>query len=114
MKIGRTTTNPGELRTKIVLEERKLEKDAGGFVKPITGRQIQTWCRWTNAHGQELWQADAAGSSRSATILIRYQPDLDETWRVIYRGNIWEIRSIDNVRERDEYQELRISTIGAG
>mgnify|MGYP000963244287 CR=1 FL=1 len=114
MKIGRTTTNPGELRTKIVLEERKLEKDAGGFVKPITGRQIQTWCRWTNAHGQELWQADAAGARKTATLLIRYQPDLDETWKVIYRGNTWEIHSIDNVRERDEYQELRIAMIGAG
>ena len=114
MKIGDNITNPGELRTKITLEERKLVEDAGGFATPAVGQQIQTWCRWINLHGNEIWQADAAGASKAATILIRYQPDLDETWRVIYRGNTWEIRSIDNIRERNEYQELKIAMIGAG
>lgn len=114
MKIGGKTTNPGEMRTKITLEERKLDKDAGGFLRPVVGRQIDTWCRWVNAHGNELWLADAAGAKKTATLLIRYQKDLNETWQVVYRGQAWEIRSIDNIRERDEYQELHVSMIGAG
>ena len=114
MRIGEKITNPGDLRTRIVLEERRLEKDAGGFNHIVAGRQISTWCKWTNAHGNELWLADAAGARKTATLLIRYQPDLDETWKVIYRGNTWEIRSIDNIREQNEYQELKVTMIGAG
>lgn len=105
--------NPGELNTSIVLEERRIEKDASGFPRPVVGRQISVWCRWINAHGRELWQADAAGVNAPATVLIRFQAELDETWRVIYRGKTWEIRSIDNLRERDEWMELKVVRVGA-
>lgn len=114
MKISGKITNPGEMRTKIILEERALETNAGGFSKIVGGRQIEVWCQWINAHGSEAWQANALGVKRAATILIRYQPDLDETWRVIHKGDAWEIRSIDNLRERNEYQELKVAMIGAG
>ena len=114
MKIGRTTTNPGEVRTRIELEERKYQEDAGGFKQLVSGRKKAAWCRWINAHGDEAWQADAAGAAKAATLLLRYVPGLDETWRVHYRGQVWEIRSIDNIRERDEWMELKVSRIGAG
>lgn len=114
MKIGDKVTNPGELRTRIVLEERVKAQDAGGFPQPMPGRTIAVWCRWINAHGDEAWRAGALGARQTATVLIRYQPDIDTTWRIRHRGGMWEIHSIDNIRERDEYQELRVFQVAAG
>ena len=114
MRIGEKITNPGDLRTRIVLEERISQNDSGGFPQTTVGEKKTVWCRWINLHGSEVWQADAAGAAKAATVLLRYLPDLDETWHVHYRGETWEIRSIDNIQERDEYMELKVSRIGAG
>lgn len=114
MKIGSKVSNPGELNTRVVLVERKFEKDAGGFPQEIAGQEITVWSRWINAHGEEAWQADAVGARNMATVLIRHQPALDTTWRIRKQGQIWEIHSIDNIRERGEYQELKVSRVGAG
>lgn len=114
MRIGNAITNPGELRTQIQLEKRTYQEDTGGFKQLVSGEVKTVWCKWTNAHGDEAWQADAAGASKAATLLLRYVPGLDETWRVLYSTQVWEIRSIDNIRERNEWLELKISRIGVG
>jgi|MTBAKSStandDraft_2_1061841.scaffolds.fasta_scaffold01232_13 SPP1 family predicted phage head-tail adaptor len=114
MRIGNAITNPGELRTQIELEQRVYQEDAGGFKSLISGTRKSVWCRWINAHGEEAWQADAAGATKAATLLMRYVPGLDETWRVLYGNQTWEIRSIDNIRERNEWLELKVSRIGVG
>ena len=99
--------NPGELNTRIILQDRVLEQDEGGFSQPGVAREIEVWCRWINSHGYEAIQAGAAGLSKIAKVLIRYQ-EIDETWKVFYRYQVWEIRSIDNIREKDEYMELTV------
>lgn len=114
MRLGNAITNPGELRTQIELEERIYQPDSGGFPQTTVGEKKTVWSRWINLHGSEVWQADAAGAGKAATVLLRYLPELNETWHVHYRGETWEIRSIDNIQERDEYLELKVSRIGAG
>lgn len=104
--------NPGQLNTKIVLSPRRVEKDAGGFVQPVEAPQIEVWCRWINAHGADVREASASGFNDLATVLIRYRPEVDETWRVIYRGRSYDIRSIDNIREKDEWMELHVARVG--
>lgn len=116
MKLGNAVINPGELNTKVVLRSRTVTVDAGGFAVPGSGQEIVAWCKWTNAHGRdaEIDMANTEGARVFATLLMRYIPGVDETWHVIYRDKVWEVRSIDNIRMRDEYMELKVMRVEVG
>jgi head-tail adaptor len=49
-----------------------------------------------------------------ATVLIRYQSDVDTACAVLKGSLRYEIVSIDNIQERSEYLELRVQRMKAG
>ena len=67
-------------------------------------------------HGAEVWAANAAGANRPATVLIRYNANLDNTWYVSNDAgaNWYEVISVDDIENRHEYQELKLSHTEAG
>lgn len=101
--------NPGELRTKITLHERTTQTLAGGFTKPGTSKLDDVWCRWVNAHGSESWVIATNQFRAAATVLIRYRDDIDTTCLVEKSGLLFEIVSMDNIRDRNEYIELKVA-----
>lgn len=107
--------NPGELRTKINLHSRTVSKDPGGF--PVEGTALikaGVWCKWTNGHGSEVWAAVATRAKETATVLMRYRADLDETCLIEKGNKFFEIVAIDNIQERNEYLELKVKRSGEG
>ncbi len=108
MKIGNNVTNPGELRTSIVLKSRTVTIDAGGFQVPGWSTIATVWAKWTNVHGQEAWIAQTAQAGQAATLLIRYRSDVDPTYAVFKGSDRWDIVSMDNIGERNEYIELKV------
>lgn len=114
MIIGNQTTNPGELRTSITLQNRTLTANTGGFASPAWADIATVWAKWVNLHGSEAWQAQSIQAIGSATVLIRYRSGIDETCAVLKGDVRYEILSIDNVRERGEYLELKVRRMAPG
>ena len=115
MRINEKPFNPGELRQKISLFQQSVTIDSGGFQVLSKGSKIaDVWARWVNVHGVEVWTADMAGAKQSATVLIRWRSDIDETCLVEKGGQLFEIVSMDNVRERNEYLELKVKRVVKG
>jgi SPP1 family predicted phage head-tail adaptor len=108
MRIGGKTTNPGEMRTRIALYSRNITTSEGGFQVPDLVLEAEVWSKWVNVHGSEVWAAQSAQAEQPATVLIRYQEDIDTTWVIEKDGINFEIVSIDDVRERHEYMELKV------
>ena len=108
MNLNGRTINPGEMRTSITLELRTVAQDGGGFMVPGQGTTVTVWAKWTNAHGSEVWQAQALHASKAATVLMRYIAALDETWTLLKGSERYEIVSVDNVQDRDEFMELKV------
>ena len=110
--------NPGELSTRVQLAPRVMPADAGGFRAPAPDmdRAVGTWARWTNAHGSEIYTAQAAGVTALATVLVRFRADLDATWYISNdNGASWyEIVSLDDIANRHEYIELKVRLWKAG
>jgi SPP1 family predicted phage head-tail adaptor len=114
MNLNGKTINPGELRTQITLESRGVSAETGGFQTPTWSTLATAWSRWTNAHGSEVWSAQAVQAEAPATVLIRYLAGLDTTCAVSKGGVRYEIVSIDDIGERHEYLELKVQRMRAG
>lgn len=114
MILGGKVTNPGELRTPVLLAPRSVSTETGGFpsATPDTAHQVTAWAKWTNVHGAEAWTANAQGIEQAATVLIRYR-SMDESWYISRdNGASWyEIVSMDNIQQRGEYIELKIKRV---
>jgi len=109
MNLGGRPTNPGELRTAISIYNRAVTTGADGCQVQSAGTKIgDFWARWENVHGAEVWAAQSVAAQKPATVLIRYDASIDETCLVLKGSDYYEIVSMDNLRERGEYIELKV------
>lgn len=114
MNLNGKVTNPGELRTKVTLQRRTVTTLAGGFQKPAREDIATVWAKWENVHGSEAWQAANLHASQAATVTIRYRADVDTTCYVMLGSQVYEIVSMDDVRNRHEYIELKVRRVVEG
>jgi len=114
MRISEKPFNPGELRTQVILKTRSVTTEAGGFQKPGWSTLATVYAKWVNAHGSEILTADMAGAEAPATVTIRYRSDIDPTYAIEKGGELWEIVSMDNIREKNELIELKVRRMRSG
>jgi head-tail adaptor len=134
MNLNGKATNPGELRTRIILVRRAVSTETGGFQRPLWEPIAQVWAKWINIHGAETWTAQSVGAEAPATVTIRHRNGLDATCavvkggslvdvldeggevtgQVIQGGTVYEIVSLDDIQERHEYLELKVKRMKAG
>jgi SPP1 family predicted phage head-tail adaptor len=105
---------PGELRTPVTLQSRIETADAGGFTSQSWSTIAAVMAKWTGVHGSEAWTAQTVEAERAATVLIRYLAGVDETCAVLLGSDRYEIVSIDNIQQRNEYLELKVKLARAG
>jgi SPP1 family predicted phage head-tail adaptor len=87
-----------------------LTDNGRGFSSITSYTVIATvWARWQNVHGSEVWAAESAQASEPATILIRYRSDIDVACMVNVGSKHYRIVSMDNIENRNEYIELKVS-----
>jgi len=114
VKIGTKTTNPGELRTAVTIQTRTATKDSGGHQSATWSDVATVWARWKNAHGSEVWASQAVDARMPATVLIRYRSGVDTTCALLKGSTRYEVVSVDNIDERNEYLELKVQLARAG
>jgi len=114
MRINEKPFNPGELRTQVILKKRSVTTGTGGFQVPGWSTLATVFCKWVNAHGSEILTADMAGAEAPATVTIRYRSDIDPTYAIEKGGELWEIVSMDNIREKNELLELKVKRLKVG
>lgn len=114
MIIGSKTTNPGALRTQVTIQSRTNATNTGGFLVPGWVNVATVWAKWNNVHGQEIWAASAINAIKPATVLIRYRAGIDSTCAVLKGSERYEIISVDNIENRNEYIELKVKYLEPG
>jgi head-tail adaptor len=118
MNLSGRPTNPGQLRTPVLLAPRSVSTGTGGFLQPGPNQslKVSAWAKWNNVHGSEVWAAASVNAIDPATVLIRYLSGIDRTWYVSKdNGTTWyEITGLDNIEERNEYIELKVQRTTEG
>ncbi len=93
----------GTLREKIELQSKNMSDDGlGGFIVSYS-TIANVWASVNAANGREIEIADSRAAKISHIILMRYRSDLSAGDRIIYRNNILEIISINDLNGRKAY-----------
>jgi SPP1 family predicted phage head-tail adaptor len=94
------------LNRRISIERKTLTPDALGGFDEVWQPLAQPWAHIKPMSGRELIHADKIGASATSRFVIRYNANLIESDRVLYRGVYYNIRSLVNIDEADEYTEI--------
>lgn len=113
MNLNGRVTNPGELRTKITLQQRDTSQ-TGGFLQPVWSDIATVWAKWVNLHGAEVWASQSIGAEQAATVTIRYRTGVDCTCAVLNGSERYEIVAVDDIQARHEYLELKVTRMRSG
>lgn len=99
--------NPGLLRHRITLQKFMVITDPDGFITQQWQDVATVWAAVENLHGREYWEAASVQAENTVKFTIRYRPDVDQTMRIVFRGKIYNIISVDNIKYRNEYIEIK-------
>ena len=87
----------------------RLQRDGeGSFADEERVNVCSPWANWVNVHGSEVWAAESVQAQKAATVTIRYRKDIDEQCRIVYNGIVYDIVSIDNIREQNRVLEMKV------
>lgn len=97
-----------ELKHKICIKRKVRGKDDDGFAKETWDDHKKPWAKVNGLFGKEFWEAKKYEAENTVVFTIRYKScqDLNINDRIEFRGKLFNISSIDNVKFLN--QELRI------
>ena len=96
----------GMLSRRISIERKTLTPDELGGFAEVWQPLAQPWAHIKPMSGRELLHADKIDAPAASRFVIRYNANLREDDRVLYRGTYYNIRSLVNIDESDEYTEI--------
>lgn len=85
--------NPGSLDRRIVLRAPLITRDAiGGAVEDFTD-MVTIPAAWKPQIGREFFGGDTKNADNPVVFTIRHRTDINEKWRVVERGVVYELAS---------------------
>jgi len=106
----------GDLQTKIRIQ-KQIKVGAGSFAKMVwvdLGNTADTdptryiYASWINVHGSEAWIANSVQAQLGATATIRYRDGVTPACRILLGSTIYQIVSLDNIHQRNQWLEIKV------
>lgn len=105
----------GEWKDKIIIQKSVAGNDRAG-------NHVLAWQDYYTCHayvnnlsGKEYWEAAQVNAQRDIYFIIRYCSEVagmdTEHYRVLFRGQVYNITFIDNVRYQNRMLKLRASLV---
>ena len=99
---------PGELNRQITINSLTNTPDGQGGFSSSFGVFATVWAKITPMKGSEKVHSDRLSTQQLSKVMMRYISGLNQTMQVIYNSQEYQIRSIVNIDEKNEWLELMI------
>ena len=99
----------GRLRHRLVLQSKSEARDAYGGAIITWSTQDTVWGAIEPLSGNEYFAQDQIQSESKVRIVIRYQANVDTTWRVSHNGLYYDIQDVLNHDTRNRQITLMCS-----
>ena len=104
----------GELRHKITFQKLTTTTNENGFEVEDWEDYKTVWAAITNLHGREYFEAAAVQKENTVKFTIRYFKGLDTSMRILFQGRQYNIISIDNIKYKNKYIEIKALEVEKG
>lgn len=98
--------NAGILRHKISFQSRTVSRDSFGAETVAWRTEKTVWASIEPISGREYFLAQQVQSEITHIIKIRYYSGVRTDWRVIFGSRIFDIKSVINLKERNNQMAL--------
>ncbi len=100
--------NPGELKNRITIQSY-VEIEENNVTKGDWTNYKTIWCKANNLYGKEYWEAKKYNAENTVEFTIRYNacPDISVKNRIIFKGKVFNIKSVDNVLYKNETIKIK-------
>ena len=99
--------NIGDLKHRITFQSyTTTENDMGDTIASWVDYKT-VWASASNLHGREFFQAMQVKAENTVKFTIRYCKDIDETMRIIFNGQNYDIKFIDNIKYGNKFMEIQ-------
>jgi SPP1 family predicted phage head-tail adaptor len=101
----------GEMRHRITIQRIAITTNENGYEVESPEVVNEVWAKVSNLHGSEFFAAKAVQSANTVKFTIRYISGLDQSMQIIFQDKGYNITSIDNIKYRNEYIEIRAKEV---
>lgn len=95
----------GDLNERVTLQTRTEASDGVGGVTRTWADVMTVWAKVTPRVGVENLENGRVNAAQTATFSIRNRT-VDETWRLLWRGESWNIRRIMRGGNRPQFLDI--------
>ena len=101
----------GKLNKRVLLQTYTVtENDMGDSIS--TWVDFATvWASATNLSGKEYFAAMQVQAENTIKFIIRYNKNVNETMRIIFEGNNYNIVFIDNIKYDNKFMEIKAMAV---
>jgi len=102
-----------ELRHRITIEYRVVTTNENGYETEIWQEYKKVWASVSNLSGREYYEAAAVKAEETVKFTIRYMKGIDSAMRILFKDKRHNIVSIDNIKYRDRFIEIKALEVGS-
>lgn len=102
-----------EMRERILIQKSTDGKDENGNHVLMWNDYFSCAAYANNLSGEEYWEAARVNSQTDMYFMVRYCSELSEmdteNYRIVFRGEIYNITFIDNIQYRNRQLKIRVT-----
>ncbi len=102
----------GDLRHKIELWDVLIFEDEWLNQRKEFVKVASMWAAVSNLYGKEYFAAAAVQLEKMLTFTIRFFPGIHEGMQIKFDGNFYDIKSIDNIKYKNRFMEIKALSVG--
>jgi len=96
----------GALDRRITFQKKSVSQNTFGELDETWAAYVTVWAAREHLRGRELWSAKQVAAKIETRYRIRYRTDLDPTMRLIDGSRTYDIHSIREVGNRNQWLEV--------
>lgn len=99
------------MRERIMIQKSSTKKDGTGNHTLVWSDHYKCYSYVNNLSGKEYWEAKQVNAETEIDFVIRYCSEVSgldtEHFRIVFRGNLYNISFIDNVQYKNKTVKIR-------
>ena len=103
----------GKLDRRITIQSPTSTRDGAGQPVEAWALLATVWARVEHLRGKEPFQGQEFNAQRTSVFTIRYRTDLDETMRIIFDGDTYDILAIAEKGRREGLEITALALVPA-